>query len=71
MMITIPERELGKSDIEFKVRKGRRTKKDLIGTLKVSKGAIVWTPEGKAKGYKITWAGLASLIKKHGRYGNY
>lgn len=35
---TIPERDLGKADVEFKVKEGGR----LIGTLKVSKAAVEW-----------------------------
>ncbi len=39
---SIPERELGKADIEFKVnREGAR-----FGTLKISKGSVVWVRAG-------------------------
>jgi hypothetical protein len=68
---SIPERELGRSDIEFKVRKGRKNTKGVVGTLKISKGAVVWTPTGLAKGYKIGWSTLASLIMNKGRFGSY
>jgi hypothetical protein len=35
---SLPERELGKADIEFKIKKDGKA----FGTLQVSKGAIVW-----------------------------
>jgi len=35
---SIPERDLGRSDVEFCVSDGRAK----IGTLKVSKGTVVW-----------------------------
>ena len=48
----IPERELGRADVEFAVNKDG-TK---LGTLKVSNGTIVWQPANKNRGHKITWA---------------
>jgi hypothetical protein len=48
----VPWRNLGKEDVVFKVE---IEDEELLGTLKVSKGAVVWWP-GKAKlGYKMTW----------------
>lgn len=48
----VPWRSLGKEDVVFQVFiEGE----ELFGTLKVSKGAVVWWP-GKAKlGYKMRW----------------
>jgi len=47
----VPWRGLGKEDVVFQVVEND----ELLGTLKVSKGAVVWWP-GKAKlGYKMTW----------------
>jgi hypothetical protein len=66
----IPERELGNADIEFRVRKGKR-KKGLIGTLKISQGAVVWSPGYSQRGFKIGWSTLAKLISKHGRRGDF
>jgi hypothetical protein len=37
---SIPSRQLGHSDVEFTVREGKEDK-DLLGTVKVSKGALV------------------------------
>ena len=52
VLFSVPERTLGKSDIEFKVwRDG-----ELFGTLKISKGSLVWYPKGTTYGYKNGWA---------------
>ncbi|HEU5290212.1 MAG TPA: hypothetical protein VFU05_06170 [Cyclobacteriaceae bacterium] len=48
---SIPERELGKADIEFKIKKGGQK----FGTLKVSKGSIVWFPKDTSYGHKLGW----------------
>ncbi len=48
---SIPERDLGNADIEFAVSgDGSR-----IGTLQISRGAIVWFPSGNSYGHKISW----------------
>ena len=63
---TIPKRELGRADIEFSVKKGR----ERFGTLKVSKGAIVWTPANKKQGYKVTWIQLSEFAQADGDPGH-
>jgi len=60
---TVPERELGKSDMEFKVRRDG----EVLGTLKISKGNIVWVPKDAQKGYKINWAKFAEYAVENGR----
>lgn len=60
---TVPERELGNSDIQFDVRiDGGK-----LGTLKVSKGALVWIPANKQSGYQLTWQKLNELAQQEGR----
>lgn len=44
---TLPERELGKADISFEVRKD----KEKFGELKISNGSAVWFPK---MGGKVT-----------------
>lgn len=56
---SIPERELGKSDIEFKVKKDGK----LFGTLRVSKGALVWIPKDTIYGHKMSWTEFDSAMK--------
>ena len=50
---TVPYRDLGRSDIEFKVyskeRRARRVERLLIGTLLISHGAIEWRSSRKHK----------------------
>jgi len=50
---TVPYRDLGRSDIEFKVyskeRHGRNVDRLLIGTLLISHGAIEWRSRKKHK----------------------
>jgi hypothetical protein len=50
---TVPYRDLGRSDIEFKVyskeRRGRSVVRLLIGTLLISHGAIEWRSRKKHK----------------------
>lgn len=48
----VPERELGRADLTFRVRRNNR----LFGTLTVSNGSVVWFPRGKSKGRKFNWA---------------
>ena len=56
---TVPYRDLGRSDIEFKVyskeRRGRRMQRLLIGTLLISHGAIEWRSRKKQHKVKLSW----------------
>jgi hypothetical protein len=61
---SIPERELGKADIQFKVKQNEQ----LIGTLKISKGSLVWVRKDNKYGHKLTWAKFAELISEHGNH---
>jgi hypothetical protein len=56
---SIPNRSLGKSDVEFSVNKDG-TK---LGTLKVSNGSIVWFPTGTTYGHRMTWTKFDKLMK--------
>lgn len=60
---SIPERELGKADIEFHVKSNGQK----FGTLKVSKGALVWVPRDHTYGYKIGWSKFDEWIKTSGK----
>jgi hypothetical protein len=59
----IPKRRLQNSDIEFHVRKDGKA----FGTLKVSKGAIVWFPRSKQVGRKLSWRRFDSLMEEEAR----
>jgi hypothetical protein len=56
---SIPERELGREDVEFKVSLGGSR----VGTLKVSKGTLVWVPKDHTYGHKINWTDFDALMK--------
>jgi hypothetical protein len=57
---TIPKRELGTADIEFDVhRDGSK-----LGTLKISKGSLVWFPSGTTYGHKIGWKKFDLLMQE-------
>jgi len=58
---TLPMRALGKADIEFQVW-GDGTK---LGTLRVSKGALVWFPKDHKKGHKISWGSFDTLMRDY------
>ena len=53
---TIPERALGKADLEIKVKRDG----EMVGRLKVSNGTIVWVPKNLQYGYKLSWSGSTS-----------
>lgn len=56
---SIPERELGKADIQFEIK--RNGKK--FGTLRVSKGSIVWFQKDMSYGHKASWKALDAFMK--------
>jgi hypothetical protein len=58
---SIPPRKLGRSDVVFQVWQDGV----LLGTLKVSRGSLVWFPANTTKGYKLTWERFDALMKEH------
>lgn len=46
-------------------------KNQMLGRLKVSKGAVVWLPGNKSKGYRLTWDQLAKVAQESGVHGSY
>jgi hypothetical protein len=54
-----PERELGKADVVFRVRNDD----GIIGTLKISRGSLVWFPSDTSIGHRIGWSRFNDLIK--------
>ena len=55
---TMPARELGKTDVVFEVWKDD----EKFGTLKVSKGSLVWFPRDTSKGRKIGWTQFDNVM---------
>ena len=60
---TLPERTLGNSDIEFTVQSDDAR----LGILKVSKGALLWRPANKKRGYVVGWDAFDRLAREYGR----
>lgn len=58
---SIPKQILGKSDVEFVVRKDE----EMLGTLKISSGTVVWFDPKTVYGQRISWSKLAMLIKEN------
>jgi len=58
---TVPERPLEKKDIEFDVK----VDGEMLGTLKVSRGGVVWRPRNCTFGYYSTWEKLDETIARH------
>lgn len=52
VQFTIPWRDLGKSDVEFQVWGDT----DKVGTLRVSKGSLVWFAKNGKLGHKVIWS---------------
>ncbi len=63
---SIPQRQLGRADIKFKVK----IDGDVLGTLKVSQGALVWVPANATLGYKVSWTDFADYAVENGEYGH-
>jgi hypothetical protein len=59
---TLPERELGKADITFVVKKDA----DKFGELKISNGSAVWFPKNGKQGYRVGWTKLEEFFKEVG-----
>ena len=55
----LPERKLGNSDIELKVRRNE----SLLGRVLISQGAIEWVPSNKRRKYKASWIKFASSAR--------
>ncbi len=57
----VPARPLESKDIEFDV-KGQGA---MLGTLKVSRGGIVWRPRDHKFGYYSTWEKLDETLTRY------
>ncbi len=61
VQFSVPSRQLGRSDIEFIVKKDG----DLLGTLKVSNGSLVWFPRKTREGHNISWMKFDELMASY------
>ena len=62
----LPERELGKADAEFLIKRDETA----FGSLRISNGSLVWVPKNKQYGYKLSWLKFAELAEGNGQKGN-
>lgn len=56
----IPQRSLGKADVEFLVKRDNT----VLGTLAVSNGSIVWFPKGTTYGLKVGWKKFNEMMQE-------
>lgn len=59
----LPNLSLGKADVEFVVTSEVKGE-GVLGTLRISKGAIVWYPKKTTHGHKASWQKFSDLAKK-------
>ncbi|BBO16850.1 conserved hypothetical protein [Candidatus Brocadia pituitae] len=52
VIFNIPQRPLGKADVEFQVKQDGI----VLGKLAVSNGSLVWFPKKTSYGYKMGWS---------------
>lgn len=57
----IPWRDLGYEDVVFAVRIDGE---ELLGRLKISKGAVVWAPGKKKLAYRMSWERFDQAMRK-------
>lgn len=62
VIFNVPGRSLGRSDVEFQVKKDG----SILGTLKVSKGSVVWFPANTTYGYKVNWSKFDNILQENG-----
>ncbi len=51
VFITLPERQLGRADAEFRIKRNSQA----YGKLRVSEGGLEWVPANKQSGIRIAW----------------
>lgn len=59
---TLPERELGKADITFEIKKDGVK----FGDLKISNGSAVWFPKHGKQGYRLSWSKVEEIFVEYG-----
>lgn len=62
-----PSLVISNKNVVFDVRRnGAR-----FGRLEISRGALVWRPANKKKGYRLSWEKLDGMASDHGRRGRF
>ena len=60
VLFSIPQRRLGKADVEFVVKRDG----SVLGTLAVSNGSVVWFPKGTTYGLKVGWKKFYEMMQE-------
>lgn len=60
----LPRRKLGRSDVRFLVKRDG----EVLGTLAVSNGSLVWFPKGTTYGCRVGWRKFDVLMKAEARH---
>ena len=58
----IPRLLVGKSDIIFDIKKNG----EMLGSLRISKGHLVWRPVNNQFGYWLNWSDFSSVAVENG-----
>jgi hypothetical protein len=61
VLFNVPQRRLGKTDIDFTVR----IDGELFGKLAISNGTIVWFPRGSKNGLKMGWKKFDDMMQEN------
>jgi len=61
VVMKLPPREIKRADVSFKVKRDG----NLLGTLEISNGSIVWYPSGTTYGSKMSWAKFDKLMEEN------
>ena len=61
VLFNMPTRSLGKTDVEFEVRRDG----EYFGKLAISRGSLVWFPKGSTMGRKMGWKKFDEVMKEH------
>ena len=56
---SVPKRPLGRADVEFQVKRDG----SMCGTLRISKGTLVWLPSNTTYGYRLGWKKFDQLMQ--------
>ena len=57
--VEMPKRQVSRTDVKFRVKADGK----VLGTLTVSKGAVVWFPFGTKYGHKMGWKKFNEFMK--------
>ena len=59
VILEVPKRQISRADVKFQVKADGK----MLGTLTISKGAVVWFPFGTKYGFKMGWTKFHNFMK--------